>query len=288
MLSSATFAQTTTTPKAKSTITSEPLGVGYTAIPDFGDFKLKVNGPSHVEKGGLWLGALTGTPTEAEQKENHVIGTKTASNLFIKTNGEDRFRVGDGTAEVYVNAPTGDGFTVRDFSKDKVAGTDLVWIKSYNRPRQSSPGKYDDVGLLMVSNYDWPNPLLAVRESGKIFMGVNYTNFQTPSCTDCDGYRLFVKDGIRTEQIKVDVASVNNWADYVFEKDYQLMPLPALKAYVNENKHLPEVPSAQEVVDNGLELKAMNTLLLKKVEELTLYVIKLNEEVSDLKTKAKN
>lgn len=99
------------------------------------------------------------------------------------------------------------------------------------------------------------------------------------ACTNCTGYKLFVKDGIRTEKVKVDFASEKGWADYVFENDYQLLPLDHLKQYIATNKHLPEIPSAQEVVKNGVELKEMNVLLLKKIEELTLHVIQLNEKM---------
>ena len=60
------------------------------------------------------------------------------------------------------------------------------------------------------------------------------------------------------------------------------MPLEDVENFINENKHLPEIPSAQEVVDNGLELKGMNVLLLKKVEELTLHIIKLNKKLKSL------
>jgi hypothetical protein len=100
------------------------------------------------------------------------------------------------------------------------------------------------------------------------------------NCNNCSDYRLFVKDGIKTEKIKVEFADVNGWADYVFNKDYQLMPLDEVKKFVDENKHLPEVPTAEKVVENGLELKEFNALLLKKIEELTLHVIQLNENIS--------
>jgi hypothetical protein len=84
---------------------------------------------------------------------------------------------------------------------------------------------------------------------------------------------------------------VKNWtiepADYVFEKDYKLPPLNEVEKYVKENKHLSEVPSAKEMKANGMDLTEMNMRLLKKVEELTLYTIKLNKEVEELKGKVK-
>lgn len=78
---------------------------------------------------------------------------------------------------------------------------------------------------------------------------------------------------------------MNGWADYVFENDYNLMPLPELEKFITTYKHLPEIPTAEEVVKNGLELKEMNALLLKKVEELTLYLIDINKEIQNKDTR---
>ncbi|MDR2204692.1 MAG: hypothetical protein LBE36_00795 [Flavobacteriaceae bacterium] len=105
------------------------------------------------------------------------------------------------------------------------------------------------------------------------------------SCSDCAEYRLFVKDGIRTEKVKVDIAQDNGWADYVFDEDYQLTDLKTLETYIKENKHLPEVPTTEEAIQNGIELKEMNILLLKKVEELTLHLIEQNKRIEELESK---
>lgn len=89
--------------------------------------------------------------------------------------------------------------------------------------------------------------------------------------------KLTVKGTIHTQEVKVDLnGSVA--PDYVFEKDYPLTSLEGLKAYIDQNKHLPEVPSAKEMEVDGINLKEMNLLLLKKVEELTLYLIELKKE----------
>jgi hypothetical protein len=71
--------------------------------------------------------------------------------------------------------------------------------------------------------------------------------------------------------------------DYVFEKDYKLTSLEEIKNYIDQNKHLPEIPSAKEMEKNGVQLGEMNMLLLKKIEELTLYVIDQNKKIDDLK-----
>ena len=66
--------------------------------------------------------------------------------------------------------------------------------------------------------------------------------------------------------------------DYVFEKNYDLRPLTEVEAYINQNKHLPEIPAAKEMEKDGVNLGEMNMMLLKKVEELTLYMIDLKKE----------
>lgn len=107
------------------------------------------------------------------------------------------------------------------------------------------------------------------------------------TCPGCDNYRLFVKDGIKTEKVKVEIAAENGWADYVFAKDYKLMPLQEVENYINTNGHLPEVPTTDEAIKNGIELKEMNILLLKKVEELTLHLIEQNKRIEELEANNK-
>jgi len=74
------------------------------------------------------------------------------------------------------------------------------------------------------------------------------------------------------------VKAYPTWSDYVFYKDYHLLPLSTIKAYVDLNHHLPEIPSAAEMAKNGINLGKMDELLMKKVEELTLYLIDKDEK----------
>ncbi|RIV27885.1 bZIP transcription factor [Fibrisoma montanum] len=92
------------------------------------------------------------------------------------------------------------------------------------------------------------------------------------------GYRLIVEEGILTEKLKVAIKNTNEWSDYVFAPTYQLKPLSEVEQYVKVNKHLPGVPSAEEVVKAGLDVAKMNAKLLEKIEELTLYIIDLKRE----------
>ncbi len=73
------------------------------------------------------------------------------------------------------------------------------------------------------------------------------------------------------------------WADHVFEEDYPLLPLPYIEQFIKENKHLPEIPSTKEVLDNGVNVSEMNMLLLKKIEELTLYTIQQQQQIETMR-----
>ena len=93
--------------------------------------------------------------------------------------------------------------------------------------------------------------------------------------------KLTVNGDIHAEEVRVDLNVPG--PDYVFEEDYDLPTLESLQNYIRENKHLPEVPSAEEMEAHGIDLGEMNMLLLKKVEELTLYVLSLKQEIETLK-----
>lgn len=95
-------------------------------------------------------------------------------------------------------------------------------------------------------------------------------------------YKLTVNGTVHCSEVKVDV---NIPPDYVFEEGYKLRTLEEVKKYIDENKHLPEVPSAKEMEKTGVSVGEMNMLLLKKVEELTLYLLDLKKENEILKTK---
>lgn len=97
------------------------------------------------------------------------------------------------------------------------------------------------------------------------------------------GYKLFVEDGILTERLKVAVNGSGNWADYVFADNYKLMPLEDVEAFVKDNKHLPNVPSADEMVESGIDVATVDAKLMEKIEELTLYMIDMKKEINTLK-----
>jgi hypothetical protein len=82
---------------------------------------------------------------------------------------------------------------------------------------------------------------------------------------------------------EVEVQLSEDWPDYVFADDYQLMPLIELERAIRRDKHLPDMPSAEQMAAQGVPVGQMQTKLLQKVEELTLHVIALDKELRDIK-----
>ncbi|WP_426484975.1 hypothetical protein [Flavobacterium sp. 2] len=127
---------------------------------------------------------------------------------------------------------------------------------------------YDNIGCvsggLCASRF-------TIMDSGNIGIGINNpTN------------KLDVNGTIHSKEVKVDM---NGWSDFVFKKDYDLPTLEEVEKHIAEKGHLENIPSEEEVLKNGINLGEMNTKLLQKIEELTLYMIKIKKENMEMKSK---
>jgi hypothetical protein len=96
-------------------------------------------------------------------------------------------------------------------------------------------------------------------------------------------YRLSVNGSIRSKEVVVETG----WADYVFAKDYKLLPLADVEKFIKVNNHLPDIPSAKEIQNNGLKVAEVQTKMMQKIEELTLYVIEQSKKIEALEKKIK-
>lgn len=147
---------------------------------------------------------------------------------------------------------------------------------------------------------DLPMTKLDVRGSGRFSQGIkvgnettvhaglyieNYAQTNNPYfdklilIKDHENRKILQLDNdglLRAREIKVDL---DNWPDYVFKKDYNLLSLNEVKAFIEENGHLPNVPSAKEVHEEGVNLGEAAKTAMEKIEELTLYLIEINNKV---------
>ncbi|MDO8367542.1 MAG: hypothetical protein Q7T20_12145 [Saprospiraceae bacterium] len=122
---------------------------------------------------------------------------------------------------------------------------------------------------------------LFLKDDGRIGMGIDPNDPNHPNPFP-SGYRLYVKGGILTERLKIANYNSSQWADYVFAPDYVLKPLSEVEAFVKANKHLPNVPSAQDIEKDGLDVADMLARQMEKIEELMLYTFELNKRVEKL------
>ena len=124
------------------------------------------------------------------------------------------------------------------------------------------------------------NSSIHIRTNGVERMIVDSLGNIGVGTSDTKGYRFSVNgDAIFT---KIKVKQYSGWPDYVFAQERRLPKLEELERYINDNKHLPDVPSASEVEKSGLDVGDNQAMLLKKIEELTLYVIDINKKVEKL------
>ncbi|MEA3495224.1 MAG: hypothetical protein U9R42_04230 [Bacteroidota bacterium] len=121
------------------------------------------------------------------------------------------------------------------------------------------------------------NFVFRVLGNGAVIIGNEYIHHPTQYWDA----KLMVNGVIASQ--KIVVRDQTNWSDFVFDKDYKLPSLFDVEKFISLNKHLPGVPSASEVKENGLDLGEMDAVLLKKIEELTLYLIELKKENKEIK-----
>jgi len=185
------------------------------------------------------------------------IGTTTPASLFHIN--------GTGSLAETIQTTSGDNNSVGLVLKG--GATNATWSIATNS--SSTSGNADD--FIIFKSAGSVGPKVIVRDNGNVLIGKNLQG--NPN------YKLDVNGSARANEIVVN----SNGADFVFDKNYALPKLSDVKTYIDKNKHLPEIPSAQEMQTNGMSLGEINTKLLQKVEELTLYLIEKDKEVTELR-----
>lgn len=117
-------------------------------------------------------------------------------------------------------------------------------------------------------------------ENGNVYV-TNELRIGSGAITGATGYKVAIDGKVIAEELRINLS--NAWPDYVFDSSYDLMPLDQLESAINENKHLPGIPSAEDVQNNGLIVGEMQTKMMEKIEELTLYILELNKELIHVK-----
>lgn len=195
------------------------------------------------------VGIGTSTPT-AKLDVNGTLRLRTLS-----SSNQDRVLVSDTNGNLYYRSASG------------IGGSSLPTSASEGQVLTYSSGQWiaaDAAGGQIDTSQD-------IEFNGKISIGTSQF---------LDEYELAVAGSAVFEEVKVKLEA--NWPDYVFSDEYDLMQLDKLKKYIETHGHLPSVPSAEEVKEDGILLGEMNAKLLEKIEELTLHLLSMNERLKKL------
>lgn len=235
---------------------------------------------------GTWIGSFQGI-------YRAMIGTKSNHPLSFFTNdgGEQMTLSTNGGVGIGTTSPSG------KLQIDH-PGPSAHLILNYPRPNEYSrllfsntgAGRYwgiagragtGNVGDDRLSFYN-----TATGFESMVMAGNGYVSIpgQLGIGTFNPAYKFSVNGTIRSKEIVVE----SLWADYVFNENYKLPSLDEVEKFIQQNKHLPNIPSAKEVEENGLHLGDTQKKIMEKIEELTLYVIEQNKMIIHLQEQVKD
>lgn len=196
------------------------------------------------------------------------------ADLSLQTNGTPRITVSNATGNVGIGTETpqaklhivnGDLLL-----QNQSSGYPILWLKDVSGANNIRVDYNSIIGAGGNLTIRSQNALVLNDAGGNVGIGTNSPN-----------EKLTVNGTIYGKEVKVDLSVPG--PDYVFEESYDLPTLEEIKTYIDAHKHLPDVPSANEMKADGIKLAEMNMILLKKVEELTLYIMQQQQEIEKLK-----
>ncbi len=246
--------------------------------------------PRHYfsQNGNMGVGGFSGPGVPLARLDVIGSGATSTTNTFML-----RSNVGDTLVRVRDDGRMGIGYNGTSYGRTLNMGGTGINFYTANEVAFGGAVFPTDTSLIIWSNSgannyvvlqpSWGNtgvgtytPNAKLHVNGTQLIGGNAERIAT-------GYQLSVAGKIIAEEVKVQLRA--SWPDYVFGKNYKLMPLNELEESINKNKHLPNIPSAAEVEKEGISLGDMNKRLMEKVEELTLYIIELNKKNNALAEK---
>jgi hypothetical protein len=264
-----------------------------------------------ISNGGM-IGIGTATPAAPLDVQNNVNGTTSLSFTNSSTGSLARARLtlSNGASYAVINL-NGSGYTTdpNSLAINAASGGSLMFGNSSGERIRIAPS--GNVGISTTTPFSPLDVRLGTDQHIQFAANVNGSYTGTPgivcrndvnsgytplgfyasnyyfgggnvgiATTDTKGYTFAVNGTAIATQMTVKLFA--SWPDYVFKPAYHLIPLSEVKSFIFQNQHLPDLPTAQEIAKNGINLGEMNKLLVKKVEELTLYLIDKDSQVNDL------
>jgi hypothetical protein len=222
------------------------------------------------------------TGNSGTNPSNNFIGTTDNQPLVLKANNNPSLRIlPTGALRVGLNdTDTNPSTTLRVYNNDNPVLEIANSLGRFQIGKSSCNGCYGGgVGDTVLRNLDVSHNIIVAQPNdgndGSTYFGIQdgyngtWVKFFNNAIARFDGK-------IKAKEVEV---KANVWADYVFKKEYQLRSLEDVEKHINEKGHLPNIPTAQEVLENGINVAEMNSKLLEKIEELTLYSIEQNKQL---------
>ncbi len=237
------------------------------------------------QNGNIGIGGFSGAGLPQGRIDVIGAGTTSSTNTMLlrNSNGDTLLRMRD-------DGRMGIGYNGTTYGRQINLGGTGINFYTANEVAFGGAVFPTDTSLILWSNSNSNNYLVFQPSWGNVGIGSYTPNAKlhlngamligSNSINPATGYELSV-DGEVIAEVFTTLNSTN-WPDYVFENDYQLMPLSHLEKYVKEQKHLPKIPDAPNIEKNGINLGEMVTKLTEKIEELTLYIIDLDKKNTEL------
>lgn len=264
----------------------------------YSDGKLKLNHGATAGNDLVLNGSSIGLGTENPEEKLHIVGGNVQVNSFNPYIKLQQANVDKGFVDL-----SSDDFRLGTYAGN-TAGSVRVRVNGQERMNISPEGTMNlinglDAGLnsngyLMFGSVTGSNIVIDNNEiiartngaAGALVLQhdggtVRIGNVAVPS-----GYKFAINGKMLCEELRVKLAG--NWPDYVFNKNYNLLPLSELKKFIEQNNHLPNIPRASAIEKEGLEVGDMQKKMMEKIEELTLYVIDLQKQIEELKKAKQN
>ncbi|THF50603.1 hypothetical protein E6C50_10290 [Flavobacterium supellecticarium] len=224
--------------------------------------KLHVRGVFMVEDPGVMDGERNSLVFNAVPQRATILSTGDDEGMFIESQTGNKITIGDYNDDVMLKSSR--------IICDNGTMTDDVFmsVNTMNHVKNAA---------LTVAGTTYIGPKADLAAEGKLSkFNENYLS----------KYCLWVEKGVVSEDFAF--AGVDRWQDCVFNSDYDLLPLEEVKSFIDQNKHLPDVPSEKSIKENGYTAHQMNMIFMQKIEELTLYTISLHEKIKEMEQERAN
>ena len=273
----------TTNPSAKLEISGNTLINGFRPVTISPSGFVKIKGDTGGWNDGFLFGGSSGTDLGgfgayggADSLYYYYIGPSYTSPYMVLKNGNIGIGTSSPDTQLHVKGPYDGGIRIEAPGSSRWA---ILYLENDAQTWRVETSGYDNFAIRDETG-SLGEAFVILPTSGNVGIG-----------TSSPQSKLAVNGKITAEEVEVitNVAAAEfkvkdtAWSDFVFDNNYNLPSLDTVETFIKENKHLPDIPSAKVVDENGLSMAEMMKKQMQKIEELTLYVIEQNKEIQELK-----